>query len=154
MKFAAIHILLILYAGYCVSQDHDRRIKIINIDGKDVKVTSDADPQFYGKFTGAKGGYLLLKDDGTGEYLYDYFGFATASCKPGPIYFNWGFLVDKDNHIIRFQREYGYSYPVVYVSTGETSFQGCRKSTFLDYLLYLSDGTIEVSSSDDWKKIP
>ena len=145
-------ILVILSAGFIQNQKPVSEIKIFHLDGKDVRVTHRVDSKFYGKYSGEQGGYLNLNEDGTGEYLNDYFGYAEPSCKPGPISFSWGFLVDKNNNIVRFTRDYGYSYPVIYVSTGENGFQGCRKKYMVDYLMVRPDGSIGVSSSDDWEK--
>ena len=127
-------------------------VKVFHLDGKDVKVTHQVEAKFYGRYSGQQGGYLILNKDGSGEYLNDYFGYAKPSCQAGPISFSWGFLVDEKNNVVRFKRDYGYSYPVVYVSTGENSFQGCRKKYLVDYLMVRTDGTIAVSSSDDWEK--
>jgi hypothetical protein len=128
--------------------------RIFNINGKEVRVTCSAEPRFFGKYSGTKTGYLLLNADGTGEYRYDHSGPSAAGCKPGPISFNWGFILDENNQIVKFEREYGYSIPIIFMSTGESGFQGCRKNFLVDYLLDRRDGTIEVSSSDDWKKAP
>ena len=150
-----IQLLFSIYIGFArIFQDDNPPIRTFTIDGKEVKVTFSADRRYYGKYSGAKTGYLLLREDGTGEYQYDYFGLATATCKPGPVPFRWGFILDENNNIVKFERDYGYSIPIIYVCTGESSFQGCRKNVFIDYLLDLRDGTIEVSSSDDWKKGP
>lgn len=146
-------LIIILLTGFTVRQGHDPEIRVFRVEGRDVRVTCSVDPRFYGKYSGSKGGYLVLNPDGSGEYLYDYFGYALPSCEPGPIRFKWGFLVDEKNQVVKFVREYGFSIPVIYQCTGPNSFQGCRKNVFVDYLLDRKDGTIEVSSSDDWKKI-
>ena len=72
--------------------------------------------------------------------------------KKAPISMDYGFLVDDNNKVIRLKREYGFSYPVLFRSTGSTSFQGCRTPVMLDFLLVYEDGSITVSSSDDWLK--
>jgi hypothetical protein len=147
--------LITIFTGIAqVIRGDDPSVRIFNVNGKDVRVTFSADLRFYGKYSGSKTGYLLLNPDGTGEYKYDYFGLAKPGCKPGPISLKWGFILDEGNNIVKFARDYGYSIPVIFVSTGESSFQGCRTNVLVDYLLDLSDGTIEVSSSDDWKKNP
>ncbi len=143
---------LLIIAIFFLKQGIDLPVETFKIDGSNVKVTHRCDDKFYGKYSGANGGYLLLNSDGTGEYLYDYYGYALPECHPGAILFQWGFLVDKNNNIVRFKRDYGYSYPVVYLSTGNLSFQGCRKKYLIDYLMLRPDGTIGVSSSDDWEK--
>jgi hypothetical protein len=152
MKNKGRIILLVFLALFLQNWKAVPDVKIFHIDGKDVKVTHKVDGKFYGRYSGHQGGFLLLNTDGTGEYLNDYFGYAQASCKPGPISLSWGFLVDENNNIVRFKRDYGYSYPVVYLSSGEISFQGCRKKYLVDYLMVRPDGTIGVSSSDDWEK--
>jgi hypothetical protein len=108
--------------------------------------------KFNGKFTGNKDGYLELRPDGTGTYVYDIFGIAPADCVKGPIEFEYGFLVDDNNEPIKLEREYGWSYPVLFSVTGETAFQGCRTSVMLDFILEKKDGSLHVSSSDDWVK--
>ncbi|MCK5705059.1 MAG: hypothetical protein KAI29_28100, partial [Cyclobacteriaceae bacterium] len=55
--------------------------------------------------------------------------------------------------IVKFKRTYGYSYPIIYNCSGENAFQGCSKRTMVDYVLEYDDGTITISSSDDWIKI-
>ena len=132
----------------------DPFVRSFIIEGKEVMTTFKTDAGLYGKYSGLKGGYLLLNDDGTGEYLDDYSGFALPGCPSGPIRFRWGFILNESGKVVTFEREYGYSVPVIYESTGEKSFQGCRKKIFVDYLLVRSNGTVEVSSSDDWKKAP
>ena len=150
-----IQFLFGIFIGFVpVFQDGHPPVTTFTVDGKEVKVTFSADRRYYGKYSGAKTGYLLLNEDGTGEYKYDYFGLAKPNCKPGPILFKWGFILDENNNIVKFERDYGYSVPIIYVCTGESAFQGCRKNVFVDYLLDLRDGSIEVSSSDDWKKNP
>ena len=127
-------------------------VRTINYNGKDVRTTFSANEKFYGTYTGRKKGYLKLNKDGSGEYLYDVFGFAPASCAPKSISLEWGFLVDETDKIVSFKREYGKSYPILLKSTGDTQFQGCRKKVVLDFILEYKDGTLGVSSSDDWKK--
>ena len=134
-------------------QGDEPGVRSFRIDDKDVMVTFKADTKFYGKYSGSHGGYLLLNEDGTGEYLADYYGYALPSCQPGPVTFIWGFLIDQHNSIVKLKRDYGLSYPIIYESTGKTSFQGCRKKFLVDYLMVRPDGSIGVSSSDDWEKI-
>jgi len=136
---------------FCLFLDSDK-IRFIQYQGKDVKTTFDVDAKFYGKFEGRKTGSLILNEDGTGQYTYDIFGFAPASCKKGAIQMEWGFIIDENNDIVSFPREYGLSYPILLKSTGETQFQGCRKEVMLDFIMEYKDGKIGVSSSDDWIK--
>jgi len=121
-------------------------------DKKEVKTTYEVPSKFYGKYKGAKKGYLLLKEDGTGEYMYDYDGFRPENCPGGAIQIKWGFLLDDEDKIVAFDREYGKSYPILYNVTGETSFKGCSQRFLVDYILEYKNGDIEISSSDDWKK--
>ena len=94
----------------------------------------------------------MLNEDGTGFYKYDIFGFAPQGCKNEPILIEWGFLINEEGEVVKFDREYGYSYPILFKSTGESSFQGCREPVLLDFLLEYKDGSLGVSSSDNWKK--
>ncbi len=143
---------LLLIIFLFLGQENDPVVQTFLIDGNEVRVTHQCDERFYGKYSGANGGYLMLNHDGTGEYLYDYYGYALPDCHSGMIRFKWGFLLDKKNQIVKFKRDYGYSYPVIYLSTGSTSFRGCRNPYLIDYLMLRPDGTIGVSSSDDWEK--
>jgi hypothetical protein len=132
----------------------DQKVRYITFRDQEVKTTFMADQKYYGIYKGNKRGFLSLEPDGRGEYLYDIFGFAPSSCKPDTIHFNYGFLLNDNDEIVRFEREYGYSIPILYEVTGSTSFQGCSKQVFLDYLMEYPDGTIGVSSSDNWTKKP
>lgn len=126
--------------------------RIFELNGRRVKVTHLADPHFYGRYQGAKGGYLLLSENGTGEYRYDIV-FPATGCDSGIIQFEWGFLVDENDSIVRFEREYGFSYPIIYKCTGKNCFQGCRVSYLVDYIMDKKGEILEVSSSDDWVKV-
>jgi hypothetical protein len=128
----------------------DEKIRQVMYEGTEVKTTYSPDKKFIGKYQGKKSGYLLLKEDGTGEYLYDIFG--PSSCKPGIITFEWGFLLDEKNNMIKIERDYGYSYPIVFKATSEFTFQGCSQAVFVDYILEYKNGDLHVSSSDDWIK--
>jgi len=152
MNLITTNIFVILISFVLSGQKSIPEIQVFNIDGKEVRVTHTTDRNFFGKYSGAKGGYLNLNEDGTGEYQYDYYGYALPSCQPGPIIFNWGLLLDKNNQVVKFDRDYGYSYPIIYQSSGTISFQGCRKKYLVDYLMVRKDGSIGVSSSDDWEK--
>ena len=141
----------ILYSLALLLQDNpDRKIRHFTYNGSEVKTTFSIDSQFYGNYSGSNKGYLLLKEDGTGEYLYDNFGFAPADCPKDTIKMEWGFILDDNDEIVKFKREYGFSYPVLYRSTNKSSWQGCSKKVFLDYILAYRNGQLTVSSSDDW----
>jgi hypothetical protein len=133
-------------------QVYEPDIKFFDINGKMVKVTHRVDSFFYGRYEGAKGGYLLLNKDGSGEYLYDIM-IPSINCEPGVIPFNWGFILDENNRIVHFERDYGFSYPVIFFCTEEKCFQGCRINFMIDYILEKGNGVLEVSSSDDWVKM-
>lgn len=135
--------------GISISEE---KIRIFDYEGTEIKTTYSAHTKFIGKYKGKKTGYLVLNEDGTGEYNYDMFGVAPKTCKPGVISFKWGFLIDEKNEIIRNEREYGYSYPILFKSTCDISFQGCSKAVFIDYIMEFKNGDLHVSSSDDWVK--
>jgi len=126
--------------------------RIITYEGQEVNTTFDVEVRFIGTYSGNKTGYLQLNEDGTGLYKYDIFGFAPQNCKNQVIQIEWGFLRNTEGGIVKFEREYGYSYPILLKSIGETSFQGCREPILLDFLLEYKDGSLGVSSSDNWKK--
>ncbi len=130
----------------------DRDIRIIEYNGSNVKTIYEVDPKFYGEYKGRKSGFLTLNEDGTGEYRYDVFGFAPASCIRQTIDIEWGFLLDDNGEMVKFKREYGLSYPILLKSTGETKFQGCQKEIMLDFIMEYKNGQLGVSSSDDWIK--
>lgn len=125
--------------------------RIIMYKGEAYQTTIDVEVKFLGTYKGRKTGYLLLNADGTGTYKYDIFGPAPSTCKRGPITFNWGFLLDENGKVIKRKRNYGYSYPILLESTSSTSFQGCNTPVMMDYILD-RNGTLHISSSDDWKK--
>lgn len=126
-------------------------VKTFELNGRNVKVTHNVDEVFYGRYQGDKEGYLLLNRDGSGEYRYDV-QFPAENCEAGIIQLEWGFLLDEDNQVVRFERDYGFSYPVILKCTGRTCFQGCRVKFMVDYILDKKEGKLEVSSSDDWEK--
>ncbi len=148
--FFSILLAAILFLNF---QEKGPEIKIFELNDQHVKVTHQADPSFYGHYRGARGGYLLLHEDGTGEYLYDVFGIHPEDCEPGVIKFEWGFILDENNRLVVFERDYGLSYPVIYQCVGKTCFQGCSRTFMVDYILDKNDGRLVVSSSDDWVKI-
>jgi hypothetical protein len=64
----------------------------------------------------------------------------------------WGFLLNEKGDVFRYDRQYGYSYPLILKATSEhTSFQGCRETVIMDYIL-VRGKELSVSSSDDWVK--
>lgn len=134
-----------------VSPANDK-IRYITYRNQEVKTTFDTSAKFIGEYKGKKSGYLILNEDGSGIYNYDIFGFAPESCKKQPITVEWGFMLDENDKILKFEREYGYSYPVLLKSTGTISFKGCRDQVLLDFIMEYKDGSLGVSSSDDWKK--
>ncbi len=145
---------VLAYTNPCykaMGQDAGERMLVHN--GSEVKTTFAVDPKFIGRYKGSKEGFLLLNSDGTGVYKYDIYGFRKGKCKGGEVQFIWGFILDDKGKVLKFDRSYGYSYPVIYVSTGDTGFQDCEKKSMVDYLLVRKDGSIAVSSSDDWVKV-
>ncbi len=121
-------------------------------NGSEVKTVYDVNSKFYGEYKGRKSGFLILKENGTGQYRYDIFGFAPTSCIKQTIEIEWGFLLDDNGEIVEFKRDYGLSYPILLKSTGDTKFQGCQKEIMLDFIMEYKDGQLGVSSSDDWIK--
>jgi hypothetical protein len=107
--------------------------------------------EFIGLYEGKKSGFLKLNADGTGEYKYDIFGYAPASCERKAISFIWGFILNKNGSLSKNERDYGFSYPLLMQSTGVNSFQGCRTAVLKDFIL-IKGQTLHVSSSDDWQK--
>ncbi|MEM1407075.1 MAG: hypothetical protein AAGG59_09895 [Bacteroidota bacterium] len=140
--------LLFIFALLLATND----VRNILYNGKEVRTTFNTANKFYGVYSGKKKGYLKLNKDGTGEYKYDVFGFAPADCKAEAIAIEWGFIVNESDEIVSFKREYGQSYPVLLKSTSTAKFQGCRREVILDFIMEYSDGSLGVSSSDDWKK--
>lgn len=127
------------------------KIRQLEYNGSKVKTTFEIDKKFLGMYHGSKKGFLQLNSDGSGLYQYDFPKLSTA-CAGQDITINWGFIVEDNGEIVRFKRKYGYSYPIIYNCSGENTFQGCTKPSMIDYLLEYDDGTITISSSDDWKK--
>lgn len=147
MKFSLL-LSFSLLALWGTNQKH----RIIEYDGQPVETTYDVPVQFYGTYAGNKTGYLELHEDGTGIYNYDVFGFAPSGCKKDAIEIEWGFLLDDNDSIVSFSREYGRSFPILMKSVSNTSFQGCRKEVMLDFIMEYKNGSLGVSSSDDWVK--
>ena len=146
-------VLHLLFFGPALHRLEDTSRTLL-FNGLEVKTTYKVDPKFIGKYSGAKSGYLILKENGSGSYRHDYYVQSGNPCAAGTVEMEWGFLVDEDGDIVRFERPYGFSYPLIYMSTGDISFQACTKKSMIDYLLVYKDGTITVSSSDDWVKGP
>ncbi len=143
--------IVFLFSFSFTVSDPDK-IRNIQYQGKAVKTTFDVDDSFIGRYSGKKSGFLELKKDGTGVYRYDVFAMMTKdNCPPESITMEWGFLLDEELNIVKFQREYGHSYPVLFRSTGKTHFKGCQDEVMLDFIMVYKDGSIGVSSSDDWK---
>ena len=147
MKLTLLFSLLVI-----ISAGMHEKTRTIEYNGKAVKTTYEIPAEFYGTYAGAKKGYLTLQQDGTGIYNYDIFGFASSECKKDVIHIEWGFLLDEKNNIVSFEREYGRSYPILLKSTGATSFQGCRTEVMLDFIMKYKNGSLGISSSDDWLK--
>ncbi len=143
--FGAVFMVIYMWIG---TQD---KIRDLTHNGAKVRTTYNVEHKFYGKYVGSKSGFLLLKDDGSGSYRYDYPGIS-PDCPGAQIEFSWGFIVDEGGEVVKFKRSYGYSYPIIYNCTSKNTFQGCTKPTMVDYILVYDDGTITVSSSDDWEK--
>lgn len=146
-----VRLLLICIPLLISSTAINEKVRIIHFEGKDYQTTFAAPDKFIGLYKGNGDGYLELREDGTGTYHYDIF-FAPPECNKAPIELEWGFLLDENNAIVSFTRKYGRSYPVLLRSTSETTFQGCRETVMLDFILDYSDGPLVVSSSDDWIK--
>ncbi len=152
MKIIPFLFLSLLLSSFQNEVD-DEKYRFLTHNHNEVKTTFKVDDKFYGTYKGRKQGYLTLKSDGTGVYRYDYQAFLPENCEAGEISFDWGLIVDENDELVKFQREYGYSYPIIYSCNGNNSFQGCTKTSLIDYILIYNDGTMTVSSSDDWEKI-
>ncbi|BDD03389.1 hypothetical protein [Aureibacter tunicatorum] len=126
------------------------KTRTFNVNGKDVKVLIPNDAQFIGKYKGSKSGFLVLNADGTGEFKYDY-AYNENACPDKSFDIEWGLILESDGMPLKFEREYGYSYPVILKSQSGNHFEGCTEKILVDYLLVKKDG-VHVSSSDDWKK--
>ena len=145
--FFVIYIIFISHLTYGINEK-ERTIVYGEIE---YKTTYAVPAEFIGTYKGRKNGFLKLNADGTGEYKYDIFGFAPASCERQPISFIWGFILDKEGNLIKNKRDYGFSYPILLQSTGNNSFQGCRTEVLKEFILTRGK-TLHVSSSDDWQK--
>jgi hypothetical protein len=125
--------------------------RLLEYNGSMVKTTFTIDKKFLGRYHGSKKGFLQLNDDGSGIYQYDY-PKLSSDCSSDDITFRWGFIVDENGEVLKFERSYGFSYPIIYNCSGENAFQGCTTRFMVDYILEYDDGTITISSSDDWEK--
>jgi hypothetical protein len=149
MKTASILLFSLAMALFSPANDKNRTF---TYQGKEVATTYAVESKFLGTYTGRRNGFLLLNSNGTGEFRYDIFGPGLAGCKSETIQMEWGFMVEKNGSLVKFKREYGYSYPILYKSVSPTSFKGCREEVMLDFIMEYPDKTLAVSSSDDWKK--
>lgn len=131
-----------------VMEEKDR---VIIYGETEYRTTYAVPVEFIGLYKGRKSGFLKLNADGTGEYKYDIFGYARASCERKPIAFIWGFILDNDGNLFKNERDYGFSYPILLQSTGSNSFQGCRTEVLKEFILNKGN-SLHVSSSDDWQK--
>jgi len=147
MNFFSLIILLLVFPTV-----PKEKVRKLEYNGTLVMTTFGIESRFIGKYAGSKQGFLELNGDGNGVYQYDYPGLS-PDCPGETIEFKWGFILDEQGDILKFERSYGYSYPIIYNCYGENAFQGCTKRTMIDYILEYEDGTITVSSSDDWIKL-
>ena len=141
-------LIFILFQFFSESNEKNRQLEH---NGSIVMTTFEIDGKFLGKYKGSKLGFLQLDNDGNGVYRYDYSGLS-PDCPGEQIEFKWGFLLDESGDVVKLERSYGYSYPIIYNCSGENAFQGCTKRTMVDFILVYDDGTITISSSDDWVK--
>lgn len=142
-------ILVFIFSQYFSGPNEKNRQ--LDHNGSKVLTTFEIDGKFLGKYKGSKLGFLQLDSDGNGVYRYDYSGLS-PDCPGEQIEFKWGFLLDESGEIVKLERAYGFSYPIIYNCSGENAFQGCTKRTMVDFILVYDDGTITISSSDDWVK--
>lgn len=148
MTMKILAFILILLSMITGSNEKKRQL---DHNGSKINTTFAIDEKFLGRYEGSKSGYLELDDNGNGVYRYDYSGLG-AGCPGEEIRFKWGFILDDSNEVVKLERAYGYSYPIIYNCSGENAFQGCTKRTMVDFILVYKDGTITISSSDDWVK--
>lgn len=146
MKFLSVTVFLL-----CFFQLHRSGVRKLEYNGKEISTTTNIEEKFIGRYKGHKSGFLVLQKDGSGIYRYDYPGMS-PDCQGDEIKFRWGFLIDDQGNIVKLKRDYGYSYPIIYNCSGDNAFQGCTKRDMVDFILEYNDGTITISSSDDWVK--
>lgn len=143
---------VLILLGLCQGPSDD--IRVLTVEEQPVVTTYKVASRFLGVYRGRKSGFLELRADGSGFYRYDLQGLGKDGCQDGEIPIIWGFIVAEDGSVVRFERPYGFSYPVVYLSTSDKKFQGCSRPAMVDYLLEHRNGMIAVSSSDDWIRQP
>lgn len=143
-------IAIVFFLFPIFSQPNDKTRQLEH-NGSKVLTTFEIDSKFLGKYKGNKLGFLQLDHNGNGIYRYDYSGLS-PDCPGEQIEFKWGFILDDSGEVVKLERSYGYSYPIIYNCSGENAFQGCTKRTMVDFILVYDDGTITISSSDDWVK--
>jgi hypothetical protein len=146
-----MNILSGLFIAFFTMHQSGTGIRQLEYNGAKVTTTFEIEDKFYGKYLGNKQGFLQLNADGSGIYKYDYTGLS-RSCDGELIEIRWGFVLDKNNEIVRAERPYGYSYPIIYNCSGVNAFKNCTERSMVDYILVYKDGSITISSSDDWKK--
>jgi hypothetical protein len=149
MKSASLFFVLVMVLTGFTPNEKTRKIVY---QGKEVATTYGVDGRFLGTYKGRRSGYLKLNADGTGEFRYDIFGPGLQGCKQETITIEWGFLIETNGSLVKFKREYGNSYPILYKSVSSSSFKGCREEVMLDFIMEYPDKTLAISSSDDWKK--
>ncbi|MCC5931582.1 MAG: hypothetical protein JJU28_20210 [Cyclobacteriaceae bacterium] len=126
--------------------------RYIEHENHQILTTFKVPEKFYGSYIGSKTGFLTLKKDGTGTYRYDYAVPGPQGCVAVEVSFTWGFILDDKGKVLRFERDYGFSYPIIYHANDQFGFRGCTKSSMVDYIQDRNNGTLHVSSSDDWHK--
>ena len=144
-------LLLLIFFSAPYFFDFEEKTRHLEYNGAQVLTTYEIDGKFIGQYSGSKSGFLQLKGDGNGVYRYDYSGLSPM-CPGEAIEFKWGFILDESGEIVKMERSYGFSYPIIYNCSGENAFQGCTKRSMVDFILVYDDGTITISSSDDWVK--
>ncbi|MCG8309490.1 MAG: hypothetical protein MI975_18995 [Cytophagales bacterium] len=140
--------LFIVYVHFSFMVDTTR---FLEHNGSKVLTTYSIEDKFIGAYNGSKSGFLRLNRDGNGVYRYDY-SELSLECPGEEIEIKWGFILDEYGEIVKLKRTYGFSYPILYNCSGANAFQGCTKRSMIDFILVYDDGTITVSSSDDWVK--
>lgn len=144
-------ILILLFFVFNYFSNPNEKTRQLEHNGSKVLTTFEIESKFLGRYKGSKMGFLQLDNDGNGIYRYDYSGLS-PDCPGERIEFKWGFIVDESGEVVKLERSYGYSYPIIYQCSGENAFQGCTKRSMVDFILVYDDGTITISSSSDWIK--
>ena len=144
-------ILVFIICFFFTDSGADEKVRKLEYNGVMVETTYKIENKFFGKYQGSKSGFLILDDDGTGIYRYDYSGLS-QDCPGEQIELKWGFVLQESGEVLRLKKPYGYSYPIIYNCSGENAFQGCTRRAMVDFILLYDDGTITISSSDDWVK--